>query len=146
MYACRLRRAVARFVEVGIGGGPPEEETMRALERALVAQLGAAGSTDTLLAALLALVGASTRALGVEGSQQLHLALCMATRSESLSTRRGAMHGLSRLYAELRDGALVYVPEALPFVSELMEDGDSVVRNSAVALARQFDVWGHSEQ
>lgn len=44
------------------------------------------------------------------------------------AARRGALSGLLIMYETLRDGALIFVDDALPIASEAMEDTDPAVR------------------
>ena len=89
--------------------------------------------------ALLDALAQLVHALGVDASKQLHYALCGATRAEAVPARRAAMRGLARLYAVLKQHALTHVPEAVPFVAELVEDGDLEVRKEALALMRSLE-------
>ena len=77
--------------------------------------------------------------VGVDGSKRLHYELCVATRAETPSTRLGALRGLARLYATLKDSALTHIPEAVPFVAELVEDGELEVRREALALMKTLE-------
>jgi|TARA_B100000513_G_scaffold186290_1_gene107931 U3 small nucleolar RNA-associated protein 10 len=131
-----LTRAILVFVELGMlhGGTVPERE-LRTLEKALVASLGFS-ELRALEASLLACLGALIGALGPDGSPALHHALCMATRSERLEQRLGALRGLARIYDTLGNSALSLAPEAMPFLSEMLEDGDQDIRAEALSLMR----------
>ena len=156
--------ATCRYVEEGLGAlgpaAPPADAPMRALEAALVRRLISApnspsadgtappvsgGATADAPApsaatrALLSALGAVVRLIGACECKPLHLALCNATRDEREEARRGALRGLRAVYTELADAGLAYVPEALPYVSEMMEDGDDEVRALALGLARDLD-------
>ena len=54
-------------------------------------------------------------------------------------TRLGALRGLGRLYTVLGDAALMHVPNAVPFVTELVEDGEEDVRAEAAATLKQLE-------
>ena len=89
--------------------------------------------------AVLEMVGEVALCLGAEGASQLHADLCMASRSDDGPTRLGALRGLGRLYTVLGDAALMHVPNAVPFVTELVEDGEEDVRAEAAATLKQLE-------
>lgn len=88
-----------------------------------------------MLSALSALV----TCLGPSESKRLHFELCHRTRAEEARKKRGALRGLSSLYSSLGADGIVYVAEAVPFVSELMEDAEVDVRTEAVELMRALE-------
>ena len=59
--------------------------------------------------------------------------------------RLGSLHGLSTLYGALGDAALPHVAEALPIVSELMEDSDAEVRQAALKLMNRLEGLGEMD-
>jgi len=134
-----LARAIANYLEVGfthpVGVAPPD---LREIEGALISRLVHPSSVHIEEPLLLAL-GAIVASIGEEGCKPLHYALCMATRSDAAYQRRSAVRGLTRMYATLRDAALMHMPEAVPFLSELLEDGESEVRSEALALMRTLE-------
>ena len=46
---------------------------------------------------------------------------------------------MAKLYEVLKDAALMHSPEAVPFLSELLEDGDAEVRTDAVSLLKELE-------
>jgi len=84
-------------------------------------------------------MAALVRSLGVSESKRLHFELCNRTRSEETRKKLGALRGLATLYEALGADALVYVAEAVPFVSELMEDAETSVRTEALELMRVLE-------
>ena len=91
------------------------------------------------------MVGEVALCLGAEGASQLHADLCMASRSDDGPTRLGALRGLGRLYTVLGDAALMHVPNAVPFVTELVEDGEEDVRAEAAATLKQLEALAKEE-
>jgi U3 small nucleolar RNA-associated protein 10 len=69
----------------------------------------------------------------------LHHALLMATRGGSLRAKLLALGGVSRLVELLKEEYLMLLPEALPFLSELIEDGDVAVEGAAQGLVVQLE-------
>jgi len=134
-----LCRAIGRFVEVGfLHSVEVSAAQLRGLEAALLRRLSqpaCAPIEEQLLDALAAIVAA----IGEEACKPLHYMLCMATRSDDVVERRAAVRALKRLYSTLRDAALMHMPEAVPFISELLEDGEADVRSEAVGLMRELE-------
>jgi len=60
-------------------------------------------------------------------------------RLSSQVQRRGAVRGLQRLYDTLPDAVLVHSPEAVPFLSELLEDADGGTRACALELLNTLE-------
>lgn len=77
---------------------------------------------------MLSALGALVRSLGAVEAKRLHYQLCHATRVESSRLKVGALRGLVTMYSVLANDGLLHVAEAVPFVSELMEDADVVSR------------------
>ena len=84
--------------------------------------------------------------------QALHHRLCHAAACEDFAEadlqmftsckRLGALQGLNAMYSVLGDAALSHVAEALPIVSELMEDADLNVRREALQVMVQLEAVG----
>jgi U3 small nucleolar RNA-associated protein 10 len=132
--------SLATFLELGFRHEPdrPPTEQLCALEKALIARLGWPPAA-MLFPALLGAVGALAGSLGVDGCKALHYELCMATQSDEEAQRRGAVRGLQRLYTTLPDAVLVLSPEAVPFLSELLEDADTETRACALELLNTLE-------
>jgi U3 small nucleolar RNA-associated protein 10 len=117
------------------------------LEAPLLARLGWPHAEGTLAVAvraraepaLLDAVGQLVLVLGVDGCKRLHYELCVATRSETTRRKLAAVRGLARLYSALKESAPAHIPEAVPFVAELVEDGELEVRQEALALMRSLE-------
>jgi len=160
-----LTLAVAAFLEVGFANeaATPPAPQLRALEKALIARLGWAKAAP-IEYALLAAVASLAAALGVDGckvpappdaasrrlgpcshapppdtAQVLHYELCVASQDDDEAMRRGAVKGLQRLYASVPDAAIVHSPEAVPFLSELLEDADAETRSCALELMNTLE-------
>lgn len=135
-----VTRALATFLELGFTHEPerPPAEQLRALEKALISRLGWPPAA-MLVPALLGAVGALAASLGVDGCKPLHYELCMATQADDEAQRRGAVRGLQRLYTTLPDAVLVHSPEAVPFLSELLEDADPEARACALELLNTLE-------
>jgi len=69
----------------------------------------------------------------------LHHKVLMATRSASRRPRLLGLECVSRLADRLRDEYLVFVPESVPFLSELLEDPEFEVERRAQELVRQLE-------
>ncbi|EOD15958.1 hypothetical protein EMIHUDRAFT_451580 [Emiliania huxleyi CCMP1516] len=135
-----LTLAVAAFLEVGFANeaATPPAPQLRALEKALIARLGWA-KAGPIEYALLAAVASLAAALGVDGCKVLHYELCVASQDDDEAMRRGAVKGLQRLYASVPDAAIVHSPEAVPFLSELLEDADAETRSCALELMNTLE-------
>ena len=72
-------------------------------------------------------------------AQVLHYELCVASQDDDEAMRRGAVKGLQRLYASVPDAAIVHSPEAVPFLSELLEDADAETRSCALELMNTLE-------
>eukprot|EP00967_Tisochrysis_lutea_P106450 scaffold163253_cov31-Tisochrysis_lutea.AAC.1 len=132
--------ALIHSIELGFSNEPekPPVEQLRTLEKALITRLSWQPHA-TLLPALLGAIGALATYLGVDGCKPLHYELCMATQAEDEVQRRSAVRGLQKLYAVLPDAVLVHSPEAVPFLSELLEDSDPEARAHALDLLNTLE-------
>eukprot|EP00879_Flechtneria_rotunda_P008773 GHRR01009188.1.p1 GENE.GHRR01009188.1~~GHRR01009188.1.p1 ORF type:complete len:424 (-),score=246.50 GHRR01009188.1:357-1505(-) len=109
--------------------------------------VAAAGASQQLLDCCdivgTAAVGALLQLAMAGGSdvvwKPLHHALLMATRGGNIRAKLLALGGVSRLAELLREEYLMLLPEALPFVSELIEDGDMAVEAAAQGLVVQLE-------
>lgn len=63
----------------------------------------------------------------------------MQTRSPSARTRLAALEAAAQLVSRLREEYLVLLPEALPFLAELLEDPELAVEARAKELLRQLE-------
>mmetsp|Transcript_15491 Transcript_15491/g.38866 ORF Transcript_15491/g.38866 Transcript_15491/m.38866 type:complete len:324 (+) Transcript_15491:1-972(+) len=141
-------RSTLLFVKLGLTNGGASAATlaqMHALEAPLLDHLSsddpppAGGPLDRCQTEVLEAMAALVRSLGVSESKRLHFELCNRTRSEETRKKLGALRGLATLYEALGADALVYVAEAVPFVSELMEDAETSVRTEALELMRVLE-------
>ncbi len=69
----------------------------------------------------------------------LNHAVLMATRAGELRTRLAALEGVAALANALQEEYLVLLPEALPFLAELLEDGQHEVEARAAATLRALE-------
>lgn len=69
----------------------------------------------------------------------MHLQVLLATRGGEPGTRRRALAVVAGLVAALREEYGLLLPEALPFLSELLEDGDAGVAAAAAALVSRLE-------
>jgi U3 small nucleolar RNA-associated protein 10 len=67
-----------------------------------------------------------------------HAAL-MATRADDPAARAAALAAAASLAAAVGDDYLPLLPEALPFLGELLEDGDEGVARRARALVADLE-------
>ena len=72
-----------------------------------------------------------TSPLHLPRCKRLHYELCVATRAEAARRKLAAVRGLARLYGALKESAPAHIPEAVPFVAELLEDSELEVRQEA---------------
>jgi U3 small nucleolar RNA-associated protein 10 len=63
----------------------------------------------------------------------------MASRGGSVRAKLLALGGVSRLVGLLREEYLMLLPEALPFIAELLEDGEVGVEAGAQGLVAQME-------
>ncbi len=71
----------------------------------------------------------------------------MRTRSSDSRERRRALAALSGIAGRLAEDYLLLLPEALPFLAELLEDPDPPTQAAAQALVQQLqDTSGESLQ
>lgn len=128
-------------VTLDLPGGP-----VAALGAAGTAAVEAGGSAVLLESCDLvgtAAVGALLQMAAAGGSdviwKPLHHALLMASRGGSTRAKLLALGGVSRLADMLREEYLMLLPEALPFISELIEDGEVAVEGAAQGLIAQLE-------
>eukprot|EP00775_Hariotina_reticulata_P011838 gene11838-11982_t len=111
--------------------------------RAVVEAGGAAALQDNVDMLGRAALGASLQMAVAGGSdvtwKPLHHAVLMVTRGGSVRAKLLALGGVSRLAELLKEEYLMLLPEALPFVSELIEDGDVAVEGAAQGLVAQLE-------
>lgn len=69
----------------------------------------------------------------------LNHAVLMATRAGELRTRLAALEGVAALANALQEEYLVLLPEALPFLAELLEDGQHEVEARAATTLRALE-------
>ena len=68
-----------------------------------------------------------------------HVQVLMATRSPSQAARKAAVASLAALAKRLATDYLPLLPEALPFLAELLEDVEPHVRAAASQLVVQLE-------
>lgn len=134
---------------------PPEGEAAHAVEaeatadaaleaslQSLVAEGGdeAAPGTDAFGRAVVACLSQLAVAAGSDAQwKPLNYALLMATRATEPRTRLLALYGVSQLQARLAEEYLVLLPETLPYLAELLEDGEHEVEAGATELLRRLE-------
>lgn len=64
----------------------------------------------------------------------LNRAVCMATRSTRPEVRLAGIYILKEMYDKVGDAMLVFFPETIPFLAELMEDEDEDVEGACQDL------------
>lgn len=121
-------------------------QEVHALESLLLACLGwprGRGSATLVRRHLeviqLRTLGALVDALGADESKRMHHGLCSRMHAESAYERLGALRGLTQFYTVLSQRALLHTPEAVPFVTELLEDAGADVRSAALVLMRYLE-------
>jgi U3 small nucleolar RNA-associated protein 10 len=159
----RFDRLLPLVVEV-LADGPPASiaavvaaqgaDSVLDLPGGAVASLGAAGkaAADAGGAAALqehcdavgcAAVSALLQMATAGGSdvywKPLHHAVLMATRGGGVRAKVLGLGAVSRLAELLREEYLMLLPEALPFVAELIEDGEVAVEGAAQGLVAQLE-------
>lgn len=124
-----------------VGGLPPGEDADAggALEAALAPE--AAAALDAPGRALVACLAAAAGASGGGDARwrPLNRAALMATRGGDARARLVGLEAAAALAAALREDYLPLVPEALPFLAELLEDGDAGVEARAAAALRALE-------
>ena len=90
----------------------------------------------------------TTASAGVPGFSTIDGAqVLMRTRSSESRERRRALAALSGIAGRLAEDYLLLLPEALPFLAELLEDPDPPTQAAAQALVQQLqDISGESLQ
>lgn len=69
----------------------------------------------------------------------VHWQVLLSTRSKSSSTKLAAIAVVLALALELKEDYLNMLPEALPFVAELLEDLEPSVQSAAQDLLKQLE-------
>jgi U3 small nucleolar RNA-associated protein 10 len=69
----------------------------------------------------------------------LHHAVLMSTRGGGVRAKLLGLGVVSRLAELLREEYLMLLPEALPFVAELIEEGEVAVEGAAQGLVAQLE-------
>lgn len=105
---------------VGAGAGPP---TLSPLERS------AAGALAQL----------ALSAGGDAAWKPLQHKVLMRTRAREGATRLAALGALRALVSALGEEYLALLPEALPFLAELLEDGEPAVEAAAQSLFAELE-------
>ena len=108
---------------------------------ALVRQLSLAGSAPALARRGAApAVAMLCRAVGDDVAwKPLHFGVLMHTRDGRPAVRAAAVETLGLCFRVVGDEFLVMLPEALGFLSELLEDPDGGVERAARALLRDVE-------
>lgn len=75
-----------------------------------------------------------------ESLKPLNKAILMKTRSEDSNVRWSALKAILALYSRLGEDMLVYFPETIPFISELLEDQDPEVEVLCKDLCLEIQV------
>jgi U3 small nucleolar RNA-associated protein 10 len=70
---------------------------------------------------------------------QRSLQVLLVTRSDSALCRIAALETIANLVSRLREEYLALLPEALPFLSELMEDSSPAVEARTQELIKQLE-------
>jgi U3 small nucleolar RNA-associated protein 10 len=159
----RFDRLLPLVVEVLAEGPPASVAAVVAAEGAdstldvpggVVAALGAAGkaAADAGGAAAMqehcdavgcAAIGALLQMATAGGSdvywKPLHHAVLMSTRGGGVRAKLLGLGVVSRLAELLREEYLMLLPEALPFVAELIEEGEVAVEGAAQGLVAQLE-------
>jgi hypothetical protein len=110
-----------------------------ALEAGLDAE--AAAGLDAPARALVACLAAAALAAGGGDARwrPLNHAVLMATRSPDPRARLAGLETAVALAGALREEYLPLLPEALPFLAELLEDGEGAVEARAAAAVRALE-------
>lgn len=97
--------------------------------------------TCTTIACISQMTTAS--GMGTNGEvrwRPLHHAVLMATRGSSADSRCAALEIISFICNTLQEEYLPLLPEALPFLSELLEDEDSRVEKRTVEVLKMMEI------
>jgi hypothetical protein len=87
-------------------------------------------------------IGLFAKACLVPGTwKQLNKIILMKTRSESASVRWAALSAISELYKKLGEEMLVFFPETIPFLAELLEDNDGQVESLCKDVCLQIQQY-----
>jgi U3 small nucleolar RNA-associated protein 10 len=88
----------------------------------------------TIVACVSQMAMASGMNNGEARWRPLHHAVLMATRANTADSRCTALETVMAMFTTLQEEYLVLVPEALPFLSELLEDEDARVEKRTVEI------------
>jgi trimeric autotransporter adhesin len=101
---------------------------------------GRAGFDAFAAAYLLPIAGTLTTALRRDTLwKPLHNALLLATRDERARVRLAGVRAVGEVFRAGGDEALVLLPEALPFLAELQNDGDRAVEGACATLLHYLE-------
>lgn len=135
--------------ELDVHGGPVA--ALGEAGEAAVAAIGGPLPDSVTDVAGLAAVGALLAGALSTGSdlswKPVHHSVLVATRKGGVRAKLLALGLLSRLVASLQEEYLVLLPEALPFIAELLEDPDASVEGAVQGVVAQLEkVSGESLQ
>jgi U3 small nucleolar RNA-associated protein 10 len=135
--------------ELDVHGGPVA--ALGEAGEAAVAAIGGPLPDSVTDVAGMAAVGALLAGALSTGSdlswKPVHHSVLVATRKGGVRGKLLALGLLSRLVASLQEEYLVLLPEALPFIAELLEDPDAAVEGAVQGLVAQLEkVSGESLQ
>lgn len=122
----------------GIGADAITNSIMNACPGWMRESLGA--FTQTIIACLSQMTTAS--GMGNNGEARwrpLHHAVLMATRAATAESRCAALEVVVAICNTLQEEYLTLLPEALPFLSELLEDEDSRVEKRTVEVLKTME-------
>jgi U3 small nucleolar RNA-associated protein 10 len=134
--------------DVELDGSGGAVAALGAVGKAVVAATGDEGGVVELpdgagdvvgVATLGALLQAALAGKSDMTWKPVHHAVLMATRKGSTRGKLLGVGVVSRLAAALQEEYLVLLPEALPFVAELMEDGEAAVEAAVQGLVKQLE-------
>ena len=129
------RSGAAFFRPQAHGYGRNEEQVQPRVEAEKGVEIG-----DGMAAAAVEAVVALAGALADDARRKpLHHKCLMATRSASKRPRLLGLECVSRLAERLREEYLVFVPESVPFLSELLEDPEFEVEKRTQELVKQLE-------
>ncbi|KAK2080669.1 hypothetical protein QBZ16_000523 [Prototheca wickerhamii] len=133
----------ARDAEPALAADPWAMERVVVENRAGAEEEGAAGAAHEPSALQTAAGGALVQLAASCGrdpvSKSLHHAVLLLTRERRARTRVAAIRTVTALAEALGEEYLVLLPEALPFIAELLEDGDREVEAAAQSLFKQLE-------
>jgi len=71
--------------------------------------------------------------------QKLNYALLMKTRSSKVETRMAVLTVIEHMFDGMRERYLVILNDTIPFISELLEDEDERVEDSAKRIVTRIE-------